>query len=89
MDFQCTIIRTPQRIEMTSHSYLCKNGTAVQMEEFDVNLMEATFTIKSVINNDTGNYSCVLDLQSKPLDYTGRKLYGNNSAFLQVNGENV
>ncbi|CAB1339521.1 unnamed protein product [Coregonus sp. 'balchen'] len=85
VEFQCTIIRAPQKIEMTSHSYLCKNGTAVQMQVFDVNRMEATFTIKSVIKNDTGNYSCVLDLQSKPLENTDRKLYGNNSAFLQVN----
>ncbi|CAB1339520.1 unnamed protein product, partial [Coregonus sp. 'balchen'] len=85
VEFQCTIIRAPQKIEMTSHSYLCKNGTAVQMQVFDVNRMEATFMIKSVIKNDTGNYSCVLDLQSKPLENTDRKLCGNNSAFLQVN----
>ncbi|KAL1007191.1 hypothetical protein UPYG_G00083260 [Umbra pygmaea] len=47
--------------------------------------MEATFTVKSVNKTHTGNYSCVLDLQSKPLMNTTRTLCGNNEEFLQVN----
>ncbi|KAL1007193.1 hypothetical protein UPYG_G00083290 [Umbra pygmaea] len=87
VEFKCTISDLRFQTEDMSiivHSYLCKNGTVVQMQIFDVKNMEATFTLKSVIRSDTGNYSCVIDLQPNIFDKTDCKLYGNNETFLNV-----
>ncbi|XP_019908734.2 uncharacterized protein LOC109616565 isoform X2 [Esox lucius] len=83
VEFKCTISDPIHTSELV-HSYLCMNGTHVQVQVFDVYRMEATFTIKDVKLNDRGNYSCVLDLQPKRNEFTERQLYGSNTAFLQV-----
>ncbi|XP_014030879.2 uncharacterized protein isoform X2 [Salmo salar] len=88
VEFKCTISDPSFQTQNTSdlvHAYLCKYGSVVQMQVFDVKSTEATFTIKSFNENDAGNYSCVLDLQSKTLKDKDRTFYGNNAVFLQVN----
>ncbi|XP_029577517.1 uncharacterized protein LOC115167328 isoform X1 [Salmo trutta] len=88
VEFKCTISDPSFQTQNTSdlvHAYLCKYGSVVQMQVFDVKSTEATFTIKSFNENDAGNYSCVIDLQSKTLKDKDRTLYGNNAVFLQVN----
>lgn len=92
VEFKCTISDPSFQTKKTSdlvHSYLCKYGSVVQIQGFDVKSMEATFTIERFLKSDTGNYSCVLDLQSKTLTDKDRTLYGNNAVFLQVDGKNV
>nr|XP_046201031.1 uncharacterized protein LOC124033132 isoform X3 [Oncorhynchus gorbuscha] len=88
VEFKCTISDPSFQTKNTSdlvHAYLCKYGSVVQMQVFDVESTEVTFTIKSFNKNDAGNYSCVIDLQSKTLKDKDRTLYGNNGVFLQVN----
>ncbi|XP_029623152.1 uncharacterized protein LOC115203020 isoform X2 [Salmo trutta] len=87
VEFKCTISDPSFQTKKTSdlvHSYLCKYGSVVQIQVFDVKSMEATFTIERFLKSDTGNYSCVLDLHSKTLTDKDRTLYGNNAVFLQV-----
>ncbi|XP_042176912.1 uncharacterized protein LOC112235739 isoform X2 [Oncorhynchus tshawytscha] len=88
VEFKCTISDPSFQTKNTSdlvHAYLCKYGSVVQIQVFDVKSTEVTFTIKSFNKNDAGNYSCVIDLQSKTLKDKDRTLYGNNAVFLQVN----
>nr|XP_029494921.1 uncharacterized protein LOC115112192 isoform X1 [Oncorhynchus nerka] len=88
VEFKCTISDPSFQTKNTSdlvHAYLCKYGSVVQIQVFDVESTEVTFTIKSFNKNDAGNYSCVIDLQSKTLKDKDRTLYGNNVVFLQVN----
>ncbi|XP_055777156.1 uncharacterized protein LOC129854297 isoform X2 [Salvelinus fontinalis] len=87
VEFKCTLSDPSFQTKNTSdlvHAYLCKYGSVVQIQVFDVKRTEVTFTIKSFNKNDAGNYSCVIDLQSKTLKDKDRTLYGNNAVFLQV-----
>ncbi|XP_076012162.1 uncharacterized protein LOC143004879 [Genypterus blacodes] len=83
--FRCTV-SPPLQTACGSQpilSYLRKNETILQVQPFNVEQREATFTIQGAVRRDSGQYSCVV-LPSKCIDGQEEKLHGNNTVFIEV-----
>lgn len=88
VEFRCTvsdILQTFNKCQFI-HSYLKKNETVLQVQMFNVTRMEVTFTLGGAVMRDSGHYTCVV-LPSKCHQENKSILYGNNSVFLEVKGE--
>ncbi|XP_034733910.1 uncharacterized protein LOC117948388 [Etheostoma cragini] len=83
--FRCTVSYTLQTLGECQliNSYLRRNETILQVQTFDVTLMEATFTIEGAVLRDSGHYSCMV-LPSKCIREHEKTLRGNNAVLLNV-----
>nr|XP_040021540.1 uncharacterized protein LOC120810754 [Gasterosteus aculeatus aculeatus] len=83
--FRCSVSDTLQTLGGCPfiHSHLRRNETLVQVQTFNVNRMEATFTIQGAVSRDGGHYSCVV-LPSKCVPEHEATLRGNNAVLLVV-----
>lgn len=90
MVLRCSVWDTLQTLGgcLFIQSYLIKNGTVVQLKPFNATRMEVEFTVKDVALKDSGHYSCVV-LPSKCIKVAETAFYGNNSVFLEVEGERL
>ena len=84
VEFTCRI-SDPQKVANSSfvHCYLIKNGAIVLVQVFDIQKMEAIFTIRALSNAASGNYSCVLLLLDS-LPKKDAELHGSTAVFLEV-----
>ncbi|XP_062327757.1 uncharacterized protein LOC134028292 [Osmerus eperlanus] len=84
VEFTCRM-SDPQKVANSSfvHCYLVKNGAIVLVQVFDIQKMKAIFTIRTLSNAASGNYSCVLLLLDS-LPKKDAELHGSTAVFLQV-----
>ncbi|XP_018618822.2 uncharacterized protein LOC108940902 [Scleropages formosus] len=84
-ELKCTV-SDPQSLDRESPTvYAClyKDGVGVQIQLWDREKLQATFTIPRVSKESNGNYSCAL-FDQKILSRTLMELQGNNTVLLQV-----
>ncbi|CAB1420916.1 unnamed protein product [Pleuronectes platessa] len=88
IEFRCAVSDALQTLGdcQVIQSYLRKNESFLQVQEFDVARRETTFFIKDAVTRDSGHYSCVV-LPSRCIQQQEKTLYGNNAVLIQVEGE--
>ncbi|XP_066540661.1 uncharacterized protein [Hoplias malabaricus] len=87
VEFECTSSKLPES-DTNNHiyAYLCKNGTVLQVNLWDIKNNMSIFMIKHIKMEDAARYFCVLMGNLQPVPK--RTIYGINEVKLHVS-ENV